>query len=251
MVISLTAALATLVSASAACRLPAATAVPWGERETLTFELNVPRTGSKARAMLRASGGAGQILLAGEAELDAPLGIYRARGTAHSWLEPDTLRPTRYADEIVDPAGRETSAATFGRGPAVRIEWTDGARRGVNAFVRQPDVLDALSAIYYLRAAELRAGAPLCFDLVGGRKAWRVTASVGAPERVETGAGTFTAFRIEGRATRTDRSRETARLQLWVSADARRLPVKATVKFEAGTLRALLASVVSDGRRDE
>lgn len=245
MVTSLAAAAATLVSASAGCGLPDAGLAPWTERETLTYEVDAPRGGS-ARATLRASSDAGQILLVGDARLDAPLRLYRVRGTARSWLDAATLRPRRYADEIVDRAGRATSAANVGRGPAVRIDWTNGARRGVNAFVRQPDVLDALSVIYYLRAVELRAGAPLCFDLVGGRKAWRVSGTVGATEKVKTGAGSFTAVRIDGRATRTDKPAEATRLQLWVSADARRLPVQATVETEAGTLRAVLASVASE-----
>jgi hypothetical protein len=247
MVTSLAAAVAALVSGSAGCGLPEAGPAPWVERETLTYEVDVPRGLGSARATLRASSAAGQVLLVGDAGLDAPLGISRARGTARSWMDAATLRPGRYADEIVDRTGRATSAASFGRGPAIRIDWTDGERRGVNAFVRQPDVLDALSVVYYLRAAELRVGVPLCFDLVGGRKAWRVSGTVGAAERVETRAGNFTAIRIDGRATRTDRPGETMRLQLWVSSDARRLPVQATVKSDAGTVRALLASVVSDG----
>ncbi len=242
---SLAAALATLVSASAGCGLPDAGLAPWSARETLTYQVDAPRGGS-ARATLRASSGAGQVLLAGEARLDAPLGLYRVRGAARSWLDAASLRPSRYTDEIVDRAGRATSAANVGPGPAVRIDWTDGANRGVNAFVRQPDVLDALSVVYYLRAAALRAGAPLCFDLVGGRKAWRVSGTVGATETVETRAGRFRALRIDGRATRTDRPAETTRLQLWVSDDPRRLPVQATVETEAGTLRAVLASVASE-----
>lgn len=249
MVTSLAAVALLLSTAATECGLPAAGAAPWGDRETLSYDVVAPRTGATARATLRASGGAGQVLLAGEAGLDAPLGIYRARGRARSWLDATTLRPGRYADEIVDPDGRETSAASFGRGPAIRIDWADGQRRGVNAFVRQPDVLDALSSIYYLRAVELREGAPLCFDLVGGRKAWRVSGSVGPVERVETRAGTFAAVRIDGRATRTDRPRESTRLQLWVSADARRLPVKATVETATGTIRASLAGVTDGGAR--
>lgn len=249
MVTSLAAVAVLLAAAAAECGLPVAGAAPWGERETLTYEVVAKGTGATARATLRASGGAGQVLLAGEAGLDAPLGIYRARGTARSWLDATTLRPGRYADEIVDSDGRETSTASFGRGPAIRIDWVDGPRRGVNAFVRQPDVLDALSSIYYLRAVELREGAPLCFDLVGGRRAWRVSGSVGPVERVKTPAGTFDAVRIDGRATRTDRPREWTRLTLWVSADARRLPVEATVETAAGTLRASLAGVTDGGAR--
>ena len=171
-----------------------------------------------------------------------------AAARAPGWTRPRSApgaTPTRSSIAT----SRETSAASFGRGPAVRIDWTDGQRRGVNAFVRQPDVLDALSVHLLPARGRAARGRPLCFDLVGGRKAWRVSGSVGPVERVETRAGTFTAVRIDGRATRTDRPGETTRLQLWVSADARRLPVKATMETAAGTVRALLASVVIRGRR--
>ena len=236
------AAVSALVAASAGCGLPAAGPMPWPARETLKYEVRVPGGAASAEATLRASSGAGQVLLVGDARFAAPLGISWARGKSRAWLSEATLRPGRYADEIVDGDGRATSTASFGRGPAVRIEWTDGRRRGVNAFVRRRHVLDALSAVYYLRAVELRAGAPICFDLVGGRKAWRVAGSVGAPERVETRAGAFTAFPIDARATRSDKPSETWRLQLWVSADARRLPVQAAVETKLGIVRALLAS---------
>ena len=216
MVTSLAVAVATMVSASAGCGLPDAGPVPWPERETLTYEVDVPRGGGSARATLRASSGAGQVLLVGDAGLDAPLGITGPAARRAPGWNAATLRPGRYADEIV-VAGRETSAASFGRGPRDRIDWTDGERRGVNAFVRQSNVLDALSVVYYLRAAELRAGVPLCFDLVGGRKAWRVSGTVGATERVETRAGPHGG--PDRRPRHPDRRPgETTRLQLWVSA---------------------------------
>jgi len=232
---------ASLLAVGAGCGLPDAGGAPWRTGETLTFQVGIPNAPGNATATIRAEGDGDRLLLRGEAGLDAPLGIYRVRGSARSWVDAETLRPLSYADEVVDRAGRGTSAATFGRGPAVRIDWTDGKRRGVNAFVRQRDVLDALSALYYLRAVDLRAGAPLCFDLVGGRRAWRVSGTVGGMERIETPAGRFLAVRIGGRAVRTDRPRDVSRLQLWVSADARRLPVKATVETDTGTVRALLA----------
>jgi hypothetical protein len=242
----LSAGIAALVSASGGCGLPATGRAPWTAGEVLTSQVDVPRSAATARVTLRASSGGGQMLLAGDGGLDAPLGIYRARGTARSWLDAGTLHPIRYADRIVDREGSATSTATFGRGPAVRIDWTSGKRSGVNAFVRQPGVLDALSAIYYLRAAALRPGVPVCFDLVGARKAWRVSGSVGATERVETPAGSFTAVRVTGRGVRTDRPAEVTHLQLWVSDDDRRLPVEATVDAGSGVVRARLARVETD-----
>lgn len=244
----LAAAAASLLSSAGGCGLPAVGAAPWAPGESLVYELTVPGVPGSARASLRAEAGSDQHLLRGEAGLDAPLGLFRVRGSARSWVDAGSLRPRRYADETVDRSGRAASEARLGRGPAVRIDWTVGSRRGVNAFVRQPDVLDALSAIYFLRAAELRTGARLCFDLVSGRHAWRVSGSVAGAERVETPAGAFLAVRIDGRAARTDQPRETARLTLWVSADARRLPVKVQLETGAGAVRAQLARAPASAR---
>jgi len=241
------AALASLLAADAGCALPAPDAVPWPRAETLTYEVGASRLPGSASATLRLTDGGGQVALSGEAGADLAFGLASARGSARSWLDGVTLRPLRYDDQTRIGPDRATSAAELGRGAAVRIRWTSGDRHGVNAFVRQPDVLDALSAIYRLRATRLAAGDRLCFDLVGGRFAWRVSATVHGAERVRTPAGAFTALRIDGRATRTDRPSETARLQLWVSDDPRRLPVQATIETRDGRLRALLAS--SDGKR--
>ena len=241
------AALAGLIATDAGCALPAPGAVPWPSAETLTFEVDASRLPGSANATLRLTDGGGRVTLSGEAGGAVAFGLASARGSARAWLDGVTLRPLRYDDETRIGPDHATSAAEFGRGAAVRILWTGGGRRGVNAFVRQPDVLDSLSAIYRLRATRIAAGDRLCFDLVGGRFAWRVSATVLGMERVATPAGTFDARRIDGLATRTDRPGETARLQIWVSADPRRLPVQATIETRDGQLRARLAGVDRHG----
>jgi hypothetical protein len=237
------AALASLLSADTGCALPAPEAAPWHHSETLTYEVGASRLPGSATATLRLTDRGGQVALAGEAGAEVAFGLASARGTARSLMDGGTLRPLRYDDQTRFGSDRATSATELGRGAAVRIRWTSGGRHGVNAFVRQPDVLDALSAIYRLRATRVAAGDRLCFDLVGGRFAWRVSATVHGAERVATPAGAFTAHRIDGRAVRTDRPDVTARLQLWLSDDLRRLPVQAAIETRDGSLRARLASV--------
>ena len=51
-------------------------------------------------------------------------------------------------------------------------------------------MLDALSAVYYLRAARLAPGDRLCFDVIASRRFWRFEGTVAeAMEEVETPAG--------------------------------------------------------------
>jgi hypothetical protein len=106
-------------------------------------------------------------------------------------------------------------------------------------------VLDALSAVYYLRAARLAPGDAFCFEAVGNRRFWRVEAKVAARiERVSTPTGRIEAFRIDAVARRVDRPEAPPRpVHLWFSNDARRLLVAAVSEVDVGPVRALLSSV--------
>jgi Protein of unknown function (DUF3108) len=144
-------------------------------------------------------------------------------------------RPVESGARLARPARRP--------GLAVRVNWVNGAKRGMNAFVRGPAVLDLLSALYYLRAARLAGGAPFCFDVVGGRTYWRLTGRVvPGGERIGTSAGQVEAIRLEGAAAQSDDPSRRYQLHLWLSSDARRLPVAMALDTRIVSVRAVLTS---------
>ena len=107
--------------------------------------------------------------------------------------------------------------------------------------------LDALSALYYLRSARLSPGEPFCFDLVAAGRYWRVTGAPAAGrETVETPAGRFETIRVDAEATRADVAPggkgRTRKLHVWVSADARRLPISIVSEIDLGPVSATLRS---------
>jgi hypothetical protein len=180
----------------------------------------------------------------------------RVRAIAHSWLDPETLRPQRYRDDAdEDGVRRSTEARLDGDGPTVELAWTHGERKGTRTFERQGEVLDLLSAIYYLRAAELTPEGEICFDLLANRRYWRLRGKVAAgTERVDTPAGPFETIRLDATLTRMAtaddprvRSRE---LHLWFSTDLRRVPVAGVSEVDQGPVRALLARGAAPRRAD-
>jgi hypothetical protein len=106
-------------------------------------------------------------------------------------------------------------------------------------------VLDALSTLFYLRAARLAPGDRFCFDLVANRRFWRLEGTVAARrEKVETPAGKFDTVRVDTTTRRADRPEEKPRpMHLWFSADARRLPVAIVSEIDLGPVSATLSAV--------
>jgi Protein of unknown function (DUF3108) len=215
---------------------------PWGPGERLTYDVDVLGvTRERGLSVIVEPGSPGTMNLTAKVDARAP--FKRIRGAARSWVDGGTLLPTRFHDETSDGTFRSTDSQIDRPGLAVRVYWVDGGERGMNAFVRGSAVFDLLSAVYYLRAARLAAGSTFCFDVVGGRAYWRVSGRVEpGSERIKTPLGTMEAARIEGAAARSGEPSRRYRVRLWVSTDARRLPVAMAVEGSLGSVRASLAS---------
>jgi hypothetical protein len=169
--------------------------------------------------------------------------IRRIEGGASSWVDARTLLPERYRDEVVEDGVRKVSDARLRQqADAVTIETEFGDQKGAATFRREGEILDALSAAYYLRAADLKPGTEACFDLVGNRRYWRFRGKVAArPERVETPGGIFDTLRIDGTLVRADAPATTRPMAVWISTDARRVLVAAASEIDLGPVSATLS----------
>jgi len=236
--------LALSLTASPACLLPRLAAEPaWAKGERLTYGVSALGGGRKGSCVLSATSEGPAVELSAEGQLSVPL--VNVRGRAHSWVAPQTLRPRRYQDELDGDGAPRVSHGDFERpGLAFRVEWSNGTRQGMNAFVKGGPVFDAVSAIYSLRSLDVAPGAGFCFDVAGGGRYWRLSGHrAGGEERVDTPAGSFQAFLLEATATRADDASVRYQVRLWISSDARRLPVALEVGTGIGPVRATLERV--------
>lgn len=244
--------LALVLAAPPACALPplAQGEPPWRTGEALTFDLDVlgmVKAGSLQTSVEPPMSAGRVIPLRARAKTDSNVAsLKRVTGVALSWIDARTLLPERYRDEAVEGGQHRVSDTRLAPASAeVTIAYRSGDRDAKTSYRRERDVLDAVSAFYYLRAARLAPGEPFCFDLVANRRLWRFEGSVAAkPEKVETPAGRFETIRIDGVARRADDSGARARpVHLWISTDARRLPVAAVSEIDLGPVRAMLSGV--------
>lgn len=225
--------------------------LPWRPGEQLVYDLDVMgivKAGTLQSDVLPPLAGSTELGLRARARNTSVFAkVKHVKAQGLSWIDPRTLRPRRYRDDSDENGLRRTTEARF-TPPAskVSIAWTIGEKKGVREFDRTAEVFDLVSAIFYLRAAELATGQTFCFDVVANRRFWRLEGTLAAgTERVDTPAGTFDAVRVDATLTRTptadDPKVRTRPLHLWLSSDPRRIPVAAVSEVDLGPVRSLLA----------
>jgi hypothetical protein len=106
---------------------------------------------------------------------------------------------------------------------------------------------DLISAIYFLRTQTLEPGRTLELDISDSGAVYRIPVKVGARKRMKTVVGRVQAVRVEvgifGAERLVDRKGE---MTLWITDDERRLPVRARVNTDIGTLDITLKKVSGD-----
>jgi hypothetical protein len=92
---------------------------------------------------------------------------------------------------------------------------------------------DALSAIYVLRSIPFKTGDRFNMPVSDNGQIYKVQMQVGAAEPVKTGMGTVNGLRITPVITGPDKDAPKG-LALWISDDARRLPLKMEAQLLVG-----------------
>ena len=102
-------------------------------------------------------------------------------------------------------------------------------------FAVSPVVQDALSAIYVLRAVPFTAGDRMTMPVSDNGTNYKVQIDISAAERVRTPMGEVSAWKV--RPTVFDSKNHTVgrNMAIWMSDDARRLPVKFQAELPVGS----------------
>jgi hypothetical protein len=136
------------------------------------------------------------------------------------------------------------------RGGRIGVAMTLQGEPGAYELDAAADARDLVSAVYTLRALDLKMGQEFCSQVFGQYRLWKVTGKVAAKERILTPAGEFDTLRIDGLAVRMDDPRVKREIHLWLSDDARRLPVGGFGQAHGKPVQALLsAASLGDGKR--
>jgi hypothetical protein len=97
-------------------------------------------------------------------------------------------------------------------------------------------IQDVLTVLYFVRTQRLKTGQTFDVPLVDNGRVYRCSVRVMERKRLKTVVGRVDTYRVEPAIFGDDRViRTRGTLSIWVTDDARRLPVKAQVKVPVGT----------------
>lgn len=228
---------------------PRERSVPFKAGETLTYDVSWSSYVTAGTATMRvvekrSSFGSTAYYIVAEARPSPLLGrLYTLYYKADTLLDSYTLLPQRgsiYSEE--------------GRRRRFKVTRFDQARRQAQFEMRTASVIrtdhslaadtqDPLSAIYALRTMRPEAGVRTTIPIADGGRIYRVAVTYGQRERVTTGIGEISAWQITPVIFDDRKQVPARRLWLWLSDDARRLPVKLQVDLPVGSFQLVLRDV--------
>jgi hypothetical protein len=158
------------------------------------------------------------------------------------------LRPVSYREEVDEGPTHKTIEVRFPpSGGKLPISATKDGNPDPVELEAGPTARDMLSTLYLLRGQV--PGRSLCVDVYAGRKVWRLEGGMAAGEEIETPLGKFKTLRFDGTATRLDDANVKRSAHVWVSDDARRLPLVAIGEVKGKTIRAQLVEATGTSAR--
>jgi hypothetical protein len=176
--------------------------------------------------------------------------VRRVRAKLTTYLHPKTLRPSRHVEDSVENEVPRKVDVLFGaKDRSVKMNAIVGKQTSNKNFTYDKDVLDVAGALYAIRQLNMKEGLPVCADVYVTRRMWRLSGTVLKREHVTTPLGEFDAWHLSGTAVRLDKPSMKREVHVWISDDARRLPLAAVGAIDLGAVRATLTSVSRPGEK--
>lgn len=151
-----------------------------------------------------------------------------------------TVRPSRYFEDAFEGPIHRVSDARFGKNNNVHAVNTIDGKTWAEDLHFGSDVTDVAGAVHLLRSLPLQAGQRMCFDVYAIRRVWRVWGEVKPREHVSSPLGEFETWHLAGQAARLDMPDARREVHVWITDDARRLPLAALGMIDLGVVRAAL-----------
>lgn len=173
--------------------------------------------------------------------------VRRVNGTAISSLHPKTLRSVRYHEDSTENDLHRVADVSFRKDKTAKVMSSINDKASQFELQWGNDVTDVAGAMYLLRQMEWKVGQTVCIDVYGIRRIWRVWGTVLPREHVSLPVGEFEAWHLAGEAARVDLPDARREIHVWISDDARRLPLAALGMIDLGAVRATLVNITRPG----
>lgn len=165
--------------------------------------------------------------------------FYKVRDTNESWMDVESLCSLKYASHISENSTKrdETTLLDHQKKQYQNVE--SGKTGDIPQWVQ-----DVLSSLYYLRTKNLAVGQEFSFDTHTGDTAWPLKVKVLRMETVNVPAGRFICYVVEPSIREGSGIFEAkGKLQVWLTADEKKVPVMMRSKIAVGSVDAELTKM--------
>lgn len=162
--------------------------------------------------------------------------FYRVRDQIESWVDPEVTRALLYQKNQEEGDYVRNYVIRFNPQGTMAFRYSKGALK--NSVLTQPGTFDPLSMLFFFRTKPLSVGYEFSAPVTDGDKAVAGKARVVRRETITTPAGEFDTFLVEPEIKDIGgvfRKSPDATLQVWITNDARRLPVRVKSKVIVGS----------------
>lgn len=172
--------------------------------------------------------------------------VYKTKNRSDSWLDTESLLTVRYEKHIKEGRYRvervveidqenHTFKDQFNRLDKGTTDYRDGPV--------PPLVMDVLGSLYYVRTLPLEVGQTYTMDVHEGKKVWPLVVNVVKNQKVKVPAGTFDCVVVEPLLREPGVFvHKGKKLQVWLTTDARRIPVMMRSEVAIGHVSAELTT---------
>jgi hypothetical protein len=223
--------------------------------EAMTFEVTFRGIeGGRARVAVGAPtlvDGRRVLALRASAESAGLVATFKEmRDDLTTWIDADSALPLRTeSDANITGKAVQVKAVFAADRASAELEITRGEKtRTVKRVLPPAEVYDPLGALLVMRGLDAPDGARAVFYTLGGQRLWRTELTVAGREELRGPLGRFACVRLEGVSTRLatnlkdDTRKPPRRFSVWISDDARRLPLRITAHTELGDVNVIATS---------
>lgn len=168
--------------------------------------------------------------------------FYRVRDTVVSYLDEGGLFSWKYEKHLREGSYRNDEVSTFRHQsdtPTI-LRTLNGARQEPMPFPRF--ATDVLGALYVVRTMRLEPGRTVEIPVSDGRRNYDLQVNVERRERVRVPAGEFDCVVVEPRLESEGIFVRKGRMWVWMTDDARHMPVKLKAEIPVGAIEVVLES---------
>ena len=172
--------------------------------------------------------------------------FYHVDDRNEAWLDVQSLLTVRYEKHIhegkyrIEETGQLDQERHLYAVHAYRIDKNTYEYKQGNL---SPDILDVLGSFYYVRTLPMAVGQSYTIDVFSGEKVWPLVVKIKKREKVKVPAGKFDCFLVQPLLREPGIFvTKGKKLEVWMTADARHMPVRMRSEVLVGHISAELVS---------